>query len=80
MTQFEVLKAGVNSVWNQIGGDAIEACGGKIGNKQAIEFCVDADRLQTFNEKEAYDVFKAIVAECGYIKVLNSLNRQLRLV
>lgn len=83
ITQLQTLESGIYAVWQSIGFDAMDCVtqqGETISNKEAVEFCIDADRLQTFDQPEAYAIYKSMVAEHGYVKTLKTLSKLVRLV
>lgn len=73
----QVLVRAIHTTWQAIGCDAIAAvqeCGEEMGNEEAVEMCLDADRVATFGGKDgqaAQDEFRALVAEYGYVKSLS---------
>jgi len=72
------------SVWGQIAYDL----GDVDDNEQAIECCIDADRLVEFNQsgrsrtqaRNVDGLVKGLVAKHGYLPVLKYLSKNIRLV
>lgn len=52
------LKSGIMRVWQAIGSDAEACCEQPMTNEEALETCVDADRLVTFGAADADDCLK----------------------
>jgi len=68
----------IYDTWQAIGPDALEFT---EDNLEAIELCIDADRLVTQTEdKEAQDIIDMLIAEHGYIRVLRFLGKHIHLI
>lgn len=71
------VKEPIYSVWQSVGPDALEFT---EDNLEAIEICIDADRLINVTEdKEAQDMIGMLIAEHGYIRVLRFLGKHIKL-
>lgn len=71
-----VLRSAVNRVWNNIGHDILaagEECGESTTNLEAVESCLDADRLKYEGLTEADNEYRALIKEHGYTKVLKAI-------
>jgi len=74
-----VIKPAIRKVWNYIGMDVEDACGNN--NEEAIEVCIDADRLtMCADEPEADALVKAVLKTADYSKVLKFLSTAIPLV
>jgi hypothetical protein len=64
----------IRKVWNYIGSDAYDFC---ESNEDAIEFCIDADRL-TFiaDDAKATDLLREAIAQHDYNTVIKALSQQ----
>ena len=72
------VKPAIVDVWQYIGSDAMECC---ESNKEALEMCVDADRLTTcVNRKDIDDLIRDATKEHGYTKVLSLLAKNISLM
>lgn len=74
----KVLKGPIYHVWQQIGPDAIEfaEC-----NEEAVEMCIDADRLIIHGDfKEEHDYLMRILDCYDYRKVLKYLSDNIPLI
>lgn len=73
------VKTPIIHVWNIIGADALD-CEDDMSNETAVEFCIDANRLDSIaNDGEADQM---IVDQCrihGYTKVLRYLAKNISL-
>jgi hypothetical protein len=86
----DVMLGPILKVWNAIAGDLSDALaedGGGMRNIDAIECCIDADRLTFFADRFDRDEANAAEAELrraidahGYDKVLRKLSREIALV
>lgn len=68
----------VNAVWNYIGNDLMqcaEECGEPVTNEEAVESCLDADRMFSQGHKEAQAEFEALVKEHGYGAVAKAVRK-----
>ena len=87
VVDIEKVLGPIMETWNAIGFDVMSA-GERIRNADAVECCIDADRLTQFaygeqgkaaaREADA-EITRAIAAH-GYEKVLRALARAIRLV
>jgi hypothetical protein len=80
---FASLKGIVVRVWQQIGHDALEACGAcgeALDNESAIESCLDADRPLTFDSREAQALCRLAFEKYGFDAVRVALSRHVALV
>lgn len=85
-----VMRGPILKVWNAIAGDLSDACaedGGGMKDIDAVECCIDADRMTFFADKFDMTEAKAAeaeltraIAEHGYARVLRKLARELSLV
>lgn len=77
------LKPAIIRTWNEIGSDLVECaaeCGEDVSNEEALEACLDADRLLTNGkDSEANDLARKLVAKFGYDKVLKTLAKNIQL-
>jgi hypothetical protein len=74
----KALKRPIHTTWQAIGPDAIEMC---EDNEQAMEMCLDADRLLTYGDDEAaHKVYKLEVAQSGYMPLLKYLSANIQLL
>lgn len=65
------VRAAVNKAWQQIAWDVMELC---EDNEQAVEMCIDADRLLLNGEDQvAHAAVKMAVQQNGYHKTLKYL-------
>lgn len=71
----DTLKA-INSVFSSIGYDLPD----DVDNEEAVECCLDADRLKTYGFSEAQDEVKKAIAEFGYVPVLEAISEKVVLV
>jgi hypothetical protein len=72
------LARAMNVTWQQIAADLYE-CSPDLSNDEAIEACVDADRLLFNGESaEAHAEMKALCAEHGYHAVLDALSARFK--
>lgn len=72
----------IDQTWQAIGSDVIQCCdesGSPCTNGDAIESCIDADRLASFASKEANELIKSVIEEHGYTKVFKFLTKNIRL-
>mgnify|MGYP005844387287 CR=1 FL=1 len=77
------LKPDVEQVWDVIGNDVLAVDCGRLSdfpNKEAVECCVDADRLQLLIGDEAQEKLRRAVNAFGYSRVLEELARRVPLV
>lgn len=73
------IKNAVYITWEAIGPDAIELVGDD--NLEALELCLDADRLNTHNKDQmGVLLFNELIDEFGYVAVLEFLNKHIKLV
>ena len=63
--------------WQAIGFDAIDMC---EDNDHALEFCIDADRIETFGSKESNEELHRAIQKYGYDKVHKHLSKEFRLL
>ncbi len=76
--EFEKLEEAVFNVWQTIGSDAMEFV---ESNKEALELCIDADRLLLVGgDMEADKFVKDVVQEYGIDILLDELDRRLTLI
>jgi hypothetical protein len=71
------------NTWDAIGHDVYacaEECGETLGNEEAVESCIDANRLWlNGNDKAADDLIHELCKEHGYAKVLKFLAKHYQL-
>lgn len=73
----------INSTWQAIGSDILQCsaeCGEEVDNEQAVESCIDADRIVTYggeNGAVAQAEFRARSAVVGYRAALHEAMRSL---
>ena len=78
-TVINQLEVPIETVWDQIGSDALEAFP-DTDNEGAIELCIDASRLITIADNPiAQALVKDLVEEHGYVPVLKFLAKRIRL-
>lgn len=79
-----VLEPAIWQCWSQIASDVFEcaqACGCRVSNREAIEACLDADRLLLVcNLTEAHALFKSVVQLHGWEKTARFFARHIKLV
>lgn len=72
------LEDAIFRTWDQIAPDVFQIfneTGEQLTNIDALEFCIDADRLLlNGGDAEANEIVKQLCVEHGYKKVLNFLN------
>lgn len=76
------IEPAVFRTWNQIAADFFQmaADGGSASNIDAVELCIDADRLLTDGkDADANECIKQLCVEHGYTKVLKFLSRKIQL-
>jgi len=72
------LKRPIRTTWQAIGPDAMEMC---EDNEQAMEMCLDADRLLTYGDDEAaHKVYKLEIAQSGWTATLKYLSANIQLL
>ena len=72
----------INNVWQTIGSDlyaVVEECGDTLGNEEAIECCIDANRLTMYGHKDAENAIDNAVKQHGYGKVHKYLCKNIKL-
>ena len=70
----KVIRPAMLATWNYIGSDVEEMCDGD--NEQAVEMCIDADRLLICGkDAAAHALVSALIAQHGYVKVLKFLEK-----
>jgi len=70
-----VVRGPIRRVWNGINADI-----GDCSNKEAIELCLDADRIvQMTNSQVAEDAIVSAIKEHGLNKVYNFLSKNIPL-
>ena len=78
-----ILRPAIIQCWSQIGYDVLqcaEECGESVDNQEAIESCLDADRLLLVcNNREAYDLYKTVVAKHGWGKTVSFFTKHIQL-
>lgn len=75
----DVLRRGIVGVWGQIAPDA----GFVRSNIEAVELCIDADRLDFFGYKEADEELKKLYKNTpfsAYARILKALAKEVNLV
>lgn len=70
------LYRAINSVYQSIGYDIPEDC----DNEEAIECCIDADRLKTYDFPTEHNELMALISEFGYTPVLKYISKNVSLV
>lgn len=82
-TALPILESAISRVWSQIGFDVLECaeqCGESVDNYTAVESCLDADRLVlNGNDRVAQDLYRALIKEHGYGKLIEFLAKNVRL-
>ena len=76
------LMSTIQLVWSQIGDDLIcaaEEMGHYVDNEEAIECCIDADRLTMFGDQRAQDIYNSLTQKHGRSQVYNFLNKSLQI-
>ena len=78
-----VLRPAIIKTWCQIGHDVLscaEECGETVDNEQAVESCLDADRLLlNGNDQKAHALLNELFKEHGYNKVLKFFTKHVDL-
>lgn len=76
------LQNAIWQTWNAIAPDVsqIDTSEGLIGSEEALELCVDANRLETFVGKEAEAEFQALIAQHDLDLVYAAMNEQIHLL
>ena len=73
------LKSPIYQTWDTIGPDALGAFP-DADNKEALELCIDANRIEFVAEDvEASALISNLIKEHGYKKVLNFLNKNIKI-
>lgn len=79
----KTLKPAIELCWSQIAYDvlaAAETVGDTVNNEEAVEACLDADRLLLVTENaEAHQLARDLYREWGYHKVLTYLSDNISL-
>lgn len=71
--RFENFKRDVYYVWEYIGAD----CGAVGDNEEAIEVCLDADRLLIYiDAKESYEFMKEILRTVSFRRFIKFLSKE----
>lgn len=73
-TEQHTLRSAISHVWACI---APDDC---TNNAEAIEVCIDADRLATYSHIDAQQLVRAAVQRFGYTPVLRALCKAVRLI
>lgn len=74
----DVLKQPIYEVWNSIAPDMMECC--EMSNGDALEACIDADRLITFgNHVAANDLVKQMFKDHDYKTLYKFLHENISL-
>lgn len=72
------VKRAIQTTWGAIAPDAAEMC---ESNEEAMEMCLDADRMLTFGkDKAAYDLVTQAMTQCGYLPTLKFLAASIQLL
>lgn len=79
-----VLEPAIWQCWSQIATDILEcaeACGDSVDNREAIEACLDADRLLLVCDlTEAHALYKTVVREHGWDETVQFFARNIKLI
>ena len=82
-TALPILQSAIHKTWSQIGFDVLECaetCGESVDNWSAVEACLDADRLViNGGDPVAQDLYRALIQEHGYDKVIDYLAKNISL-
>jgi hypothetical protein len=78
ITVTEATRRAIVSTWDYIAADAYELCEGD--NEIAMEFVLDASRLQMQGYSEAYAEVRALCAAHDFGAVRAALSRQIQLL
>lgn len=74
------LANGLRNVWNIIGSDLLELYDHETPpNAVIIDACCDADRLLSFGERDAYNIFRTLTQHHSYTQVLSFLSKKVDL-
>jgi hypothetical protein len=80
----QVLEPAIVDCWSQIGYDvlqAVEATGETIDNWEAVETCLDADRLWlVIDNRPAWQLAKDLFKQYDYHTVIDFLSKRIQLV
>lgn len=76
-TVAKTLVGPINVVWNAVAADME---GMEMSNTEAIEICIDADRLHTFHSQAANDLIHELCREHGAQAVIKKLAEHIHLV
>lgn len=78
-----VLRPAIYEAWSQIGTDILEcadSCGDSLDNYEAVEACLDADRLLLVcNNETAHSLVKSLYKQHSYHAVLQFLAKHIQL-
>ena len=78
------LAPAVVACWQQIGHDVLQCaaeCGDEVDNEEAVEACLDADRLLLVcNNKDAHTLHKELCKQYSYSVIIKQLAAQIQLV
>lgn len=75
----KTLKPAIKLCWGQIAYDVLAAAD-TVNNEEAVEACLDADRLLLVTENaEAHQLARDLCSEWGYRKVLTYLSDNISL-
>lgn len=78
-----LVSPGIYAVWNTIGNDVMncaEECGESVSNGEAIESCIDADRLAMYGYADANGVIDSAIKDQTYDKTMKFLKKNIKLV
>jgi hypothetical protein len=77
----KIITSSITATWSAIGDDVLESQP-NIKNLAAIEACVDADRMDTFDGargKQAHELLRQMYAMRGYVQTLRMLAKRISL-
>lgn len=78
------LEPAIWQCWSQIAPDIFacaEACGDSVDNREAIEACLDADRLLLVcNLEHAHELYKQVVKAHGWNETVEFFDQHIKLV
>jgi hypothetical protein len=76
--ELKTVTRSINLVWQEIATDLLDM--GPCDNEQAVECCLDADRLDRKETKEADAIIDRLFLETSYNTTLKFLAKNIRLV
>lgn len=77
------LLGAIQEVWQEIGSDTMmcaQECGEEVSNEEAIESCIDADRLTTIAQSPESDAeVSLLIKQHTYTGMMKQLRKELQL-